>query len=239
MNIVKIKGLVASNRITNGIAEGMLEIYTVIRRKVTGSYTKNKEDVIALNLLRQYLNKPVNEIKYLDIGANHFRRGNNSYLFYEYGARGILVEADPLLCKKLKKHREEDRIINAAIGDGNESIPFYILSLPTRSSMDKEHVKRSLKEGFSVRRILKIPCKNLEDLLNEYDFEPDYLSIDIEGMDYTALRTLKYEKHRIKVIIAEKTAELKEGESMDAYMERQGYEEIGRASCRERVLSGV
>jgi len=82
MNIVKIKGLVASNRITNGIAEGMLEIYTVIRRKVTGSYTKNKEDVIALNLLRQYLNKPVNEIKYLDIGANHFRRGNNSYLFY-------------------------------------------------------------------------------------------------------------------------------------------------------------
>ncbi len=118
MNIVKIKGIVASNIFLNGVAEWILNTYTVVRKKITGSYTKNKEDKIALKLLEEIMDKPINRIKYVDIGANHYRRGNNSYLFYERGARGILVEADPELCKRLRKHRREDIIVNAAIGGG-------------------------------------------------------------------------------------------------------------------------
>lgn len=225
MNIMKIKSMVASNLITKNIAECILNVYIMIRRMVTHSYTKNKEDIIALKLLEK--NKPVSEIKYIDIGANHYKRGNNSYLFYEQGARGVLVEADPMLCSKLYRHRKEDRIINAAIGDGGgvKNIPFYILSLPTRSSMDKEHVQKSLRDGLTIKKIIEIPCKNINDMLKEQTFVPDYLSIDIEGMDYKVLRTLDFTKYKIKVIVAEKTNELNEnGESMNSFMERQGYQ---------------
>lgn len=90
--------------------------------------------------------------------------------------------------------------------------------------MDKEHIKNSIRAGLSVKKIIDIPCKNINDLLSDYHWEPDYLSIDIEGMDYQVLRMIDFEKYKIKVIIAEKTNELNEkGESMDAYMERQGY----------------
>lgn len=229
MNVVKIKGMVASNKITNNIAEWILDMYTIIRRKITGSYTKNKEDIIALKLLKEYTGKSVKEMKYLDIGANHYKRGNNSYLFYEQGARGVLVEADPLLCKKLYRHRSEDKIINAAIssggGGGVNKVPFYILSLPTRSSMDKKYVQKCIEDGLRIKEIVEISCMNLNELLEKHGFEPDYLSIDIEGMDYRVLRTLNFDKYKIKVIVAENTSELDEnGNSMDFYMDNRGYQ---------------
>lgn len=110
-------------------------------------------------------------------------------------------------------------------GGGIKSVPFYVLSLPTRSSMDQAHVESSVKAGLSVKKIIDIPCMNINDLLDKHNYEPDYLSIDIEGMDYLALRMLDFKKHKIKIIVAERTSELNEkGESMDIYMKGQGYD---------------
>lgn len=118
MNTLKIKNWVASNAAMCAIAEKILDIYTVIRRKMTGSYTRDREDAIIMQILKEHVNKAVNEIKYVDIGASNYRRGNNSYLFYEHGARGLLIEANPLLCKSLESHRSGDEVINCCIGRG-------------------------------------------------------------------------------------------------------------------------
>lgn len=118
MNMVKLKGMVASNVIINVIAECILDGFATIRGKVTGSYAQHKEDRVILELFQRYWDKPIKEIKYVDIGANHYKRGSNSYLLYEHGARGILVEANPLLCRKLRKYRSKDILINAAITGG-------------------------------------------------------------------------------------------------------------------------
>lgn len=227
MNIVKLKGMIASNAIMDTIAEWILDIFAITRRIIVGSYAQHKEDKAVLELFRRYWDKPISEIKYVDIGANHYMRGNNSYLFYEHGARGILVEANPLLCQKLQKHRKEDMIINIAISGGGikHNIPFYILSLPTRSSMDEQNIKCSLKEGLDIRKVIDVPCMDINELLEKNHFEADYLSIDIEGMDYKALRTIDFQKHKIRVIVAERTDELNEdGEDMDTYMKYFGYE---------------
>ena len=87
--------------------------------------------------------------------------------------------------------------------------------------MDKEHVQKSVKDGLKVKDIIRVPCKDINSLLDEYSFEPDYLSIDIEGMDYRVLRTVDFEKHRIKVVTVER--KINEEEEMDIYMEKQGY----------------
>ena len=105
--------------------------------------------------------------------------------------RGSSFEADPILCNKLIKKRKRDTVINAAIGtDDCKEIDFYVLSLPTRSSMDKSHIEQSLKQGLKINKVIKVPCINLNTLLDKYKFEPDYLSIDIEGMDYKVLRSI-------------------------------------------------
>ena len=94
--------------------------------------------------------------------------------------------------------------------------------------MDEQSVKRSLKEGLVIREVIEVPCMDINELLEKNHFEADYLSIDIEGMDYKALRTIDFQKYKIKVIVAERTNELNEdGECMDIYMEHCGYEHYG------------
>ena len=230
MNIVKLKGYIKSNYITSKLAEGLLNIYTLLRAKFRGGYTKYQEDVIVEKILKENFHIRTEEVQYIDIGANHFMRGNNTYLFSKAGANGILIEADPILCNKLIKKRKRDTVINAAIGtDDCKEIDFYVLSLPTRSSMDKSHIEQSLKQGLKINKVIKVPCINLNTLLDKYKFEPDYLSIDIEGMDYKVLRSINYGQHNIKVIIAERTDEKNDnGETMDDFMTRVGYKVQGK-----------
>lgn len=223
LDIAKIKSRVKENRFMNFGAELVLELFVTMRYFVKGSFSQFGEDAYVSQLFERGGGKK-SDIKYVDIGANHYRRSNNTYLFYKSGARGICVEADSFLCKKLKRGRKHDRVINCAVGveDGKE-VEFYVLSLSTRSSMDREVVKNLVSQGLKVKKTIKLPCISINSLLEQNQFTPDYLSIDIEGMDYLVLRSVDFNKYRIKVIVAERTEEIIENETMDEYMERNGY----------------
>ena len=229
MDSIKIKQLIKSNRVTNAIAEILLDIIVVVRALMNGGYAGHKEDLIAQKILTEKFYLPVDKIKYVDIGANNFRRGNNTYLLYKQGARGLLIEADPMLCKALKDTIRGDKVLNVAVGTENiESVDFYVLSLPTRSSLDEGQINSALKSGLKIKEIVKIPCMNLNDLFAEQNFEPDFMSIDIEGLDYKVLRSLDFNKYKVKVIIAERSSQKNEaGETMNVFMERIGYNVYG------------
>lgn len=217
LDITKIKSIIKGNRITNFGAELILELFVTIRYFMKGSFSQYGEDVYVSQLFLSGGKR--SDVMYLDVGANHYRRSNNTYLFYKSGARGILVEADPLLCKQLKHRRKYDRIINCLVGaEDSKEVEFYVLSLPTRSSMDKEVVRNSISRGLKLRETIKLPCISINNLLEQNQFTPDYLSIDIEGMDYTVLRSIDFDRYKIKVIVAEKTDEKIENETMDEYM---------------------
>lgn len=223
LDITRVKSMVKENRFINFGAELVLELYVTMRYLMKGSFSQYGEDVYVCQLFERGGGKK-SGIKYVDIGANHYRRSNNTYLFYKNGARGICVEADPVLCKKLKRGRKHDRVINCAVGveDGKE-VEFYVLSLPTRSSMDREVVENLVSRGLKIKKTIKLPCISINSLLAQNQFTPDYLSIDIEGMDYVVLRGIDFNKYKIKVIVAERTEEIIENETMDEYMERSGY----------------
>lgn len=100
-----------------------------------------------------------------------------------------------------------------------DSIDFYILSLPTRSSMDRKAVERATTLGVSIVDIIKILCTTIHKILDENSMIPDYLSIDIEGMDFKVLRTIDFNRYPIKVIIAERKNERDDNEmNMDKYL---------------------
>lgn len=135
-----------------------------------------------------------------------------------------MVEADPDLCTELREKRKRDIVCNNCIGSQNdEAVNFYKLSLPTRNTMDKERADREAAAGVKIREVIRIPCIEVNELLEKYKFEPDYLSIDIEGMDYRVLRTIDFNRFRIKVVVAEYSDELIHGENMSQYMEKCGY----------------
>ena len=53
---------------------------------------------------------------FVDIGAAHPIKGNNTYYFYRRGWRGLCVDASPGLDSLYQKQRPEDRFINAFVG---------------------------------------------------------------------------------------------------------------------------
>ncbi len=77
------------------------------------SYSQFGEDLIVRYLFDMLGTK---QPTYLDIGANHPRFISNTYYFYKRGARGVLVEPNPRLCKVLRSVRPRDVVLEVGIG---------------------------------------------------------------------------------------------------------------------------
>src|SRR5882672_2105162 len=73
-------------------------------------YSQAGEDLIVETLLAAVVTKkPIRNMFYLEIGANHPIQASNTYLFYKHrGAQGVLFEADPELILTLEKARPKD-----------------------------------------------------------------------------------------------------------------------------------
>jgi hypothetical protein len=91
---------------TRKIFSGYLYPYSKI------SYSQNGEDLIIKDLFaRTGINKPT----YLDVGANDPFYISNTYLLYTKGSKGVCVEPNPKLFKKLKRKRPRDICIQSGI----------------------------------------------------------------------------------------------------------------------------
>src|SRR5690606_35077834 len=85
------------------------------------SFSQAGEDTIVRSLLKSY---PIglHELLYLDIGARHPEFGNNTFLFYCYGSRGVCIDADETYIGLLNKNRPRDIILNVGIAPNASNI---------------------------------------------------------------------------------------------------------------------
>jgi FkbM family methyltransferase len=167
------------------------------------SYSQSGEDMI-LGYLFSTMGKA--KISYLDIGANHPINGSNTYCFYERGSNGVCVEADPSLFKFLSETRVNDTCLNVGVTfDERKEADFYIFSLPALNTLSKEEAEFREKNGsFKVEKIIKIPLKTINEIIEEnFEATPDFISIDVEGIDLDILKSLDFEKHRPTAICVE------------------------------------
>lgn len=93
------------------------------------TYSQSGEDSIIMYIMAMK-GIPLSECSYLDLGANHPKVMSNTYFFYEQGARGVLVEANPKLADELGNERSGDIVLNKCIsGKSGEKLDFNILNL--------------------------------------------------------------------------------------------------------------
>jgi FkbM family methyltransferase len=143
---------------------------------------------------------------YLDIGANHPYFISNTAFFYQKGCRGINVEANPHLVPSLRRLRRRDTTLNVGVGPVEGELDFFIMSDPTLSTFSKEEADRITGTGkYKVLSAQKIKLITLEQILQEFSGGkfPDFLSIDVEGMDLAILKTIRFDKYWPKVICVE------------------------------------
>jgi FkbM family methyltransferase len=174
---------------------------------IDNSYSQAGEDRIVEYL---FSSMGINEISYIDIGANDPVNGNNTYHFYNKNNKGVLVEPDSIYHNRMKETRPDDLLINAAISDEeNEKADLYVFDVPALNTLSKEEADQRIRSGvyklIEKRRIEQI---TIETIIKKYlkNRCPELISLDVEGVDYKVLNSFDFEKYPVPVWIVETCA---------------------------------
>ena len=200
-------------------------LFRVIR---PNTFSQCGEDVIMKFL---FDGKGIHKPSYLDVGTNQPQWGNNTYLFYLCGSRGVCVEADPGLINEISRIRPGDQVIHSgvSVGEVNEA-DFFIFDEPAINTFDRSEALTRAESGLHrMVRVEKVRLNTVEKILKtHFEKVPDILSLDIEGLDFAVLRSLDLRKFCIPVICVE-TCVYSESHvkpkdrSIFEYMEQSGY----------------
>jgi FkbM family methyltransferase len=169
------------------------------------SFAQMGEDLIILSLFETMgIAKPT----YLDVGAFNPYRYSNTALLYLRGSRGINVEPNPQLIAAFQQVRPRDINLNLGIADNKGELDYYMLSVAALNTFSRESAESLVRDGYSIVAIEKIPVWTLTDVVESYCAGrfPDFLSIDIEGLELPIFNTIDYDKSSPLVICAETLA---------------------------------
>ncbi len=149
---------------------------------------------------------------YLDAGANHPLNGSNTALFYARGSRGVIVEANPNYMPLWRELRPGDVAVNVGIALERGEMPFHFLDgYSGRNTFSRSYAEAfiGMRPEFAVHEVRSIPTVPINDIVDEYFSGrwPDFLSLDIEGLDIPVLETARFDgSHPIVICVETKDA---------------------------------
>lgn len=196
------------------------------------SYSQEGEDMI----LRRIFEKQQTGF-YVDVGAHHPKRFSNTFFFYKVGWRGINIDAMPGSMELFNKFRPNDINIEQPISDKKEILTYYAFNEPALNGFSKSiSDERDGLENYKVIFKKELETQTLDDVLNKHipnDITTiDFLTIDVEGLDFQVLRSINLDKYKPKIILVEilksSLADI-EGNEIAKYLARYGYSIYAKA----------
>lgn len=188
------------------------------------SYSQNGEDILISRIFRN-LNVP--KVYYLDIGANHPKKYNNTYLLYLGGSAGVCVEPNRELCKKIKRVRPRDTVLAAAISDKIEMLTYFSFKNDVLNTFSKEESEKNIHRGNKLLRTYRMQTETLNAIFKKLPKVPDLVSLDIEGYDERVLRMFYFSLYKPAVwcveTIARNNGKWVKNISLIEFMEENGY----------------
>lgn len=191
-------------------------------------YSQGEEEKYILEFFGDYVGR------LLDVGAYHPTILSNSARLIELGWGGVLVEASPKCFGTLNDYYlDNDKIkcYNKALGKENGLLMFYDSAggVATAYTPHYELWKDAQKDYEKT----EVPCITWKEFYEEFPGVYDFISIDIEAMDYSLLRQIDLNETRTKLICVEWNYA---GEMIERYLKDFNFEIIFRNS--ENILAG-
>ena len=171
------------------------------------SFAQSGEDMI-ISYVLHFLQKPISEVTYLDLGANHAKKLSNTYHFYQMGAKGVLLEANPELIHELEQVRSRDIILNRAVSfsQPEQEVSFYVLNGDGLSTIDYEEAQKACVQNpdLKITAIYQIKTIHIQEILETYfPHELTILSIDLEGIEEKILEQIDFDRYKPWIIVLE------------------------------------
>jgi len=150
---------------------------------------------------------------YIDVGANHPVENSVTFLFYERGWHGILIEPNPDFLPLYEKIRPRDVHLNVGIASAGGTMTFYKVTDPPGgdgryaegglSTFDPAVANRWRRAGLTVTESM-VPVTTLNQVLAERPLgEITILSVDVEGFEKQVLESIDLRRHRPLVVVVE------------------------------------
>lgn len=161
---------------------------------------------------------------FVDVGAYHWKVGSTTlYLENRLGWSGIAVDALARFEPGYRENRPNTRFFAYIVTDrSGEDMTIYVRDALT--SLDPEHSNQF--EAVLEKPVPEqVETITLDDLLEREGIESiDFLSMDIEGHEPTALAGFDIERFRPELVCIEVVEATRE--AINAYFTRHGYERI-------------
>jgi FkbM family methyltransferase len=196
-------------------------IWSHIYKNARLSYSQSGEDMILDTIFCNVSNGV-----YIDIGANNPFVQSNTHFLYSKGWHGVNIDALPGSMTDFKKIRPRDINIEVAISDNETELNYYMFDSSFYNTFSDKDIEK-IKEVTKLTSIKKIKTIKLEKLLDSLNFkEIDFMSIDVEGLDFEVLKSNNWSKYRPKVIVTETFSEgldLLSNNNVYQFMSKEGY----------------
>lgn len=184
------------------------------------TYSQHFDDGMILNLFKLI---GIKNPSYLDLGAHHPVNISNTKLLYDRGARGVNVEANPILIEAFKRERPLDTNVNIGVDVSSGTATFYMYSDSSGRNTFSPNEVKSLEGVLTVRSEISLPVWTLQQIVDRYcnGTFPAFLSCDIEGLDYAVLSSAKFTNLTPCVVCVETRPH--DGENMKLMMNSKGF----------------
>jgi FkbM family methyltransferase len=167
------------------------------------SYSQEGEDMI---LKRIFDRKK--EGFFVDVGAYHPKKYSNTFYFYKLGWSGINIDAMPGSMKIFNKARPRDINLEMPVSSKKQILTYYAFNEPALNSFNKElSYERNGKDGYRIIFEKEIETLTLSDILDKYlpttIKEIDFMSIDVETLDFDVLKSNDWKKYNPLIVLIE------------------------------------
>ena len=180
----------------------MFNFFHILYKKITTlkiSYSFGGIDSLVANIF-----KDKETGIYVDVGCSHPVKNNNTYLLHKKGWRGTNIDLDVKNIELFNYARPKDNNIKAAISDIDSEVDLYFYH--DKSPINTLSREISNYQNAKVTKTIKVKTIPLNNILNNspfFSFPIDFLSIDVEGLEYKVLKNFDFEKYKPKVIVVE------------------------------------
>lgn len=163
------------------------------------SYSMEGEDVVIIELL-----KNIKKGFYVDAGCYHPTHLSNTHLLFKKNWSGINIDLSEFSISLFNFVRPNDVNINAAVSNAKEVITFYYQKKLSQLTTTIKEISRERMQGNIKEK--KITALTLNSIINNSKFKGrkiDFLNIDLEGAELSALKSLDFNIYKPRLICVE------------------------------------
>lgn len=174
---------------------------------------------------------------FVEVGCNHpIHNSNTHYLEKKLGWKGVSIDALDYSASYLAE-RDNTVFINAVVSEKEEELDFYCVKdvdgwENQLSSLYKETLK--MGKGFDAEMI-KVKALPLSKI-GEINRTIDLCLVDVEGHEFSVLRSVDFENNPPKVFVIENNGSYYPRRLLVQFLRDRGYKHVARIGTSDDIF---